>query len=120
MHDRKRKLGQARRFPRGQGKKAGLLIPGIRGVSVEFVHGLCNIRDRGERDGQAEKGDEAMKAPADPSQSGAAMPWARYSLAGETTANAASGMASSRTRYEAKARMLCLAYRLIFSPGGRA
>lgn len=68
MHDRKRKLGQARRFPRGQGKKAGFLSLAfaVGGVSIEFVHGLCDIRDRRERDDQAEKGNEAMKAPTGP------------------------------------------------------
>ncbi|MGO7565655.1 hypothetical protein ACC754_42850, partial [Rhizobium johnstonii] len=42
MHDRKRKLGQARRFPRGHGKKAGFLSLAfaVGGVSIEFVHRL--------------------------------------------------------------------------------
>jgi len=38
----------------------------VDGVSVEFVRGLCDVGKCGERDNQAKKGDDAVKAPAGP------------------------------------------------------
>ncbi|MBY4629717.1 hypothetical protein K6M89_10400 [Rhizobium sp. 13T] len=63
-YDCKGKLGQTALFPRGAGQKSRLLPPAFAAgvVSVEFVHGLGNIRNRRERYDQAERGKEAMKA----------------------------------------------------------
>ncbi|MBB2706268.1 UNVERIFIED_ORG: hypothetical protein GGE63_004406 [Rhizobium esperanzae] len=64
-YDCKGKLGQTALFPRGTGQKSRLLFPAFAAevASVEFMHSGDNVRNRGECCDQAEKGNEAMKAP---------------------------------------------------------